>query len=137
MKVMTIKWQRLVSQQGRTCDRCAATQSEVERAVAILADALRPLGIEPRLQIGEIDPASFVEHPSESNRIWISGRPLEAWLRADVGSSPCCSVCGESECRTVEVGGRSFEAIPEPLIVKAALMAASDMLDDGAESTDA
>ena len=136
MKVMTIQWQRLVSQ-GRTCDRCAATQSGVERAVAILASALRPLGIEPRLQVGEIDPASFAEDPSESNRIWISGRPLEEWLRADVGSSPCCSVCGESECRTVEAGSRRFEAIPEALILKAALMAASDMLDDGAEPADA
>ena len=129
MEVMTVKWQRLVSQQGKTCDRCAATQSEVERAVAVLTDVLRPLGIQPRLQIGEIDPAAFAEDPSESNRIWISGRPLEEWLRADVGSSRCCSVCGESDCRTVEVEGKSFEAVPEPLILKAALMAASDMLD--------
>ena len=54
MKVLTIRWRRLVSQ-GRTCDRCGSTQVELERALKVLTDALRPLGIEPRLQVGEID----------------------------------------------------------------------------------
>ena len=129
MKVLTIRWQRLVSQ-GRTCDRCGSTQLELERAMKVLTDALRPLGIEPRLQVGEIDQAVFSADPAESNRIWIAGKPLEDWITADVGSSRCCSVCGESECRTVQLGGDSFEVIPEQLIVKAALRAASAMLDE-------
>ncbi|MGT2490314.1 DUF2703 domain-containing protein [Cupriavidus basilensis] len=41
-----------------------------------------------------------------------------------VGSSPCCSVCGDSECRTVDVGGTSYEVVPEELMVKAGLIAA-------------
>jgi Domain of unknown function (DUF2703) len=96
----------------------------------VLTDALRPLGIEPRLQVGAMDQAAFAVDPADSNRIWIADKPLEDWITADVGSSQCCSVCGESECRTVEVGGDSFEVIPERLIVKAALKAASAMLDD-------
>jgi hypothetical protein len=40
---------------------------------------------------------------------------MEEWLGARVGSSRCCSVCGESECRTVEVGAGAFEAVPEVL----------------------
>jgi hypothetical protein len=39
------------------------------------------------------------------------------------------SVCGESECRTVEVGGTAFEAIPEEFFIRAALVAASTLID--------
>ena len=62
---------------------------------------------------------------------------MEEWLDATVGSSPCCSVCGESECRTVEVRGTTFEAIPERLILKAALIASSELLDEVDESSSA
>ena len=54
---------------------------------------------------------------------------MEDWLAGTVGSSCCCSVCGDSECRMVEVGGSTCEAIPERLILKAALIAASELLD--------
>jgi uncharacterized protein DUF2703 len=68
-------------------------------------------------------------NPSESNRIWIAGRPMEEWLGARVGSSRCCSVCGDSECRTVEVEGTTFETIRERLLLEAALIASSQLLD--------
>lgn len=129
MKSLPIIWQRLVTSDGKTCDRCNATYQEMQRAVSRLKKALRPLGIEPTLEIREIDEKSFKANPSESNRIWIAGRPMEEWLGARVGSSRCCSVCGESECRTVEVGGTTFEAIPEKLFLKAALVASSQLLD--------
>jgi hypothetical protein len=129
MKSLPIIWQRLVSSDGKTCDRCNATYQEMQRAVSKLKEALRPLGIEPTLEIREIGEKSFKASPSESNRIWIAGRPMEEWLGARVGSSRCCSVCGESECRTVEVGGTTFEAIPEKLFLKAALVASSQLFD--------
>lgn len=50
---------------------------------------------------------------------------MEAWLNGAVGSSRCCSVCGDSECRTVEIEGASYEVIPEALLVKAGLIASS------------
>ena len=61
---------------------------------------------------------------------------MEEWLGARVGSSPCCSVCGTSECRTLEVGGATFETIPERLFLWAALAAASQALggSDGGAS---
>ena len=130
MRSLPIVWKRLVSPEGQTCDRCAATQREVQQAVATLEESLRPLGIQPQLEITEIDEASFRTNPAESNRIWIAGKPMEEWLQGRVGSSRCCSVCGESECRTVEVGGTTFEAIPERLILKAALIASSELLDE-------
>jgi hypothetical protein len=129
MQSLPIIWQRLVSSDGKTCDRCNATYQEMQRAISKLKEALRPLGIEPTLEIREIGEKSFKASPSESNRIWIAGRPMEEWLGARVGSSRCCSVCGESECRTVEVGGTTFEAIPEKLFLKAALVASSQLFD--------
>jgi len=134
MKSLPIIWQRLVSSGGKTCDRCHTTHQEMQRAISKLKEALRPLGIEPNLEIREINEKSFKANPSESNRIWIAGRPMEEWLGASVGSSRCCSVCGESECRTVEVGGTTFEAIPEKLFLKAALVASSQLLDLTPES---
>ena len=129
MKSLPIVWQRLVSSEGRTCDRCNATHEELQRAVRKLEEVLRPLGIRPALEVRQIDEASFKAHSSESNRIWIAGRPMEEWLAARVGSSRCCSVCGQSECRTVQLGEVTFEAIPERLILKAALVASSQLLD--------
>jgi hypothetical protein len=128
MKGLRIVWQRLVNTGGQTCDRCDATYDALARAIAKLKDALGPLGLEPTLETKEIDEESFKADPSVSNRIWIAGRPLEEWLGATVGASRCCSVCGESECRTVEVGGTVFEAVPEELILKAALVAAAQVL---------
>lgn len=134
MKPLPILWKRLVSPEGKTCDRCSATYQEMQCAIEKLKQSLRPLGIEPSLEIREIDEGSFQANPSESNRIWIAGRSMEEWLGASVGSSPCCSVCGTSECRTVEIEGTTFETIPEPLFLKAALIAASQLLGVGSET---
>lgn len=123
MKTLSIVWQRLVSN-GQTCPRCAGTGNAVERAHQQLRAELLPLGIEPVLEIREIDETTFKADPSASNRIWIAGRPMEEWLNASVGSSPCCSVCGNSECRTMDVGGTTYEVVPEELLVKAGLIAA-------------
>jgi hypothetical protein len=101
----------------------------MQQAISKLKEALRPLGIEPTLETREIDEESFKANPSESNRIWIAGRPMEEWLGARVGSSRCCSVCGESACRTIEVEGTAFEVIPEKLFLKATLTASAELLD--------
>lgn len=130
---LPIIWQRLVSAEGKTCDRCDATHQAIERAFGTLKETLRPLGIEPTLEIRAIDERSFNADPSESNRIWIAGKPMEEWIGARVGSSRCCSVCGESECRTVDFAGTIFEAIPEKLFLKAALIASAHVLDSATE----
>ena len=98
-------WQRLVSADGRTCQRCDATYQNLQSAVAKLRDVLNPLNIEPVLEARQIDERLFRNEPAASNRIWIADRPLEEWLSAGVGSSTCCSVCSDAPCRTVEVEG--------------------------------
>lgn len=127
MTPMPIVWKRLVKD-GQTCNRCGDTLQQLQAALDKLQAALRPLGIEPVLQDRSIDEGAFKAKPAESNRIWIADRPLEDWLGAEVGMSRCCSVCGDSDCRTLEVGGRRYETIPEELILKAGLLAASQLL---------
>ena len=101
----------------------AGIPSELE-AAAKLAAALRPLGVEPALETQAIEEDAWKANPPGSNR-WIAGKPIEEWLSANVGMSRCCSVCGDSDCRTLEVGGRTYEPIPEELFIKAGLTAAS------------
>lgn len=129
MKNLSITWQRLVDESGSTCPRCAGTEQEMQRAVERLRAALDPLGVQPVLETREIAPATFMQQPDQSNRIWIGGRPLEDWLGARTGSSRCCDACGDEECRTLEINGASHEVIPEALVVRAGLIAASQLLD--------
>ncbi|MCL6584738.1 MAG: DUF2703 domain-containing protein [bacterium] len=126
MRGLTIKWQRLVDENGHTCERCGATEKEVEKALSTLQQALAPLGLEVTLEKGIIDVSTFIKDPLASNRIWIDNRPLEEWLGAQVGQSYCCSSpCLDEECRTITVEGQIYETIPADLIVKAGLIAAS------------
>ena len=114
---------------GQTCDRCGSTQQAVQDAVTTQRAALGPPGIEPVLHTIMIDEATFQEKTLKSNRITIAGKSLENWVGGTTGSSECCSVCGTNQCRTVEVGGVTYEAIPEALIVKAALRAAAELTE--------
>lgn len=132
---ITVRWQRLVNEEGHTCERCAATEANVRTACELLRKSLAPLGIAVMLEERALDPAVCAGDISESNRIWISDRSLEEWLGADVGMSPCGFCCGElgdeTECRTIVIKGAVYEAIPVGLLIRAGLLAASQMV--GAE----
>lgn len=58
----------------------------------------------------------------------LRSRGWRDWLGATAGASQCCAVCGDNDCRTLEVDGSSFEAVPERLIIKAGLAAAASLL---------
>lgn len=128
MELLTVRWQRLVDSANETCPRCETTGTEVEQAVAHLRRSLAPAGIEVRLETERLSEAEFAAAPLESNRIWIAGRSLEEWLGASSAASPCCASCGDAECRTVSVGGQTYEAIPAGLIVRAGFLAAGEIL---------
>jgi hypothetical protein len=127
MKPLPILWKRLVSE-GKTCPRCGATEANVSSAVRKLEMVLAPLGIRPELTAQAIDGVAFRSAPSESNRIWIGGEPMEKWLGGRAGHTRCCEVCGDSPCRTMEVDGQVYEALPEQQIIRAAMVAAAAML---------
>ncbi len=50
MKELTITWQRLLDEREETCSRCGTTEEAVEAAAKDLSQALKPLGIEVKLQ---------------------------------------------------------------------------------------
>ncbi|HOO77222.1 MAG TPA: DUF2703 domain-containing protein [bacterium] len=123
-----IRWQRLVNRQGQTCDRCGTTETAVEDAVKKLRRSLKELDIDVVLKKEPLSESAFLKDPLESNRIWIAGEAIEKWLSATSGQSKCCSTCGELDCRTITVDGKTYEAVPAELIVKAGLLAGAQLI---------
>lgn len=130
LKTLTIQWQRLIDETGATCNRCRDTGGTVEAAFKKVQKALAELGVKTKLESKKIVPEVFKKDPLQSNRIWISGRPLEEWIGAAVGQSQCCDACGDSECRTITINKDTFETIPEELIIRACLLAAAELFKD-------
>lgn len=128
MHTIPILWQRLLNLQGQTCDRCAATELALQQALETLQQVVAPLQMQVVLHRQALTLEQFNQDPGASNRIWIADKPLEEWLGASTGSSPCCSVCGDAQCRTLECNQQSYEAIPPQLIIKAGLLAAAQQL---------
>lgn len=129
---LTIRWQRLVCENEKTCDRCSTTQVGVRRGYELLSNALKTLGIEVTLDEKVVDEKQFAGKPEESNRVLIGDKTLEHWLGAKTGRSSCltCSkiVGKDVKCRTIKLGGKTYESIPANLVVKAGLVAAAQLL---------
>ncbi|MBK8182070.1 MAG: DUF2703 domain-containing protein [Candidatus Competibacteraceae bacterium] len=124
MKTLEIEWRHL-DQDGRTCLRCADTLQSLEKVVSRLAAECAPRGV--RIEYRETKLS--LEQLAESNLILFNGIPLEAVLPNASASENECQSCGDlcgepAVCRTVSVGGRTFEAIPAALIRQAACIAA-------------
>jgi hypothetical protein len=119
---LTITWQRLISQ-GNTCLRCGSTEVELDKAVLELKKKLNPMGIRVTIVKSELTLDEFKKNPIQSNRILINNVLLEDLIDAKTGQSQCCDVCGDQECRTVEVDGESHEVVTADMIIEAGLMA--------------
>jgi hypothetical protein len=133
-KTLRIEWQRLISN-DKTCPRCGSTEEELDKAVSTLKQSLAPLDIEVALEKKELSLFEFKKAPLQSNRIWINNRPLEDYIGGSVGQSPCCDVCGPSECRTVKIEGQTYETIPSKIIIQAGLTAATQLVNAGNEKS--
>ena len=127
MKTLVIEWRRLLDKNKKTCPRCGSTEQEIEKAAAGLNRELKPFDIKVSLAKRAIRPEDFKKDVLQSNKIMITGKTMEEWLGAETGQSPCCEVCGDAECRTVEYADQTHETIPADLIVRAGLAAASEV----------
>lgn len=130
MNTLFITWQRLVDEHGVTCDRCQTTYDQIQSAIDKLQQALQPFAIHVKLVERKLTRDEFANDPIQSNRIWIAHKSLEEWLGAQVGETPCCDLCHDSDCRTIEIDDKVYETIPEELITKAGLIAAAHLLND-------
>lgn len=129
-KVVNMKWQHMTDKDGKTCDRCGATEAALKQAV----EQLESKGVKVNLEVKDMTSEEFAKNCAESNRIWLNDKPIEEILGATVGTSKCSGECAahkaDAQCRTMIVEGKTFEAVPTELIVKAGLMSA------GMESAD-
>lgn len=81
MQTLVIVWQRLLSLQGQTCDRCAATELSLQQAVETLQQVVAPLQMQVVLHRQALTLSSSTQDPGASNRIWVADKPLEEWFR--------------------------------------------------------
>jgi hypothetical protein len=126
--VVKVRWQRLLSATGQTCERCGSTERATEDGVRKLRRCLKPVGVDVVLEKTSLDAAGFSKDPLQSNRIWVGEKPIEDWLQAKVSKSQCCGPCGDSECRILTVDGKTYEVVPAELIVKAGLLAGAELM---------
>ena len=126
-KTLNIHWKRLVKDE-ETCPRCGSTEEELTKAVKTLEKYLTPLGFRINLEKSELTVDEFKKAPLQSNTITINNQLLKTILNAETGQSPCCDVCGPTDCRTITIDDQTYETIPEELIIKAALTTATKMM---------
>jgi hypothetical protein len=127
MRTLEILWQR-VTVGAETCERCGETGESVRRAAEQLATELAPRGIEVTLTEKTLPPFAV----AESNRVFFGGVAVEELLGAAVGQNHCQSCCelladttdGQTDCRTLTLAGREYEALPEELLLRAGRKAA-------------
>ena len=120
MKQLEIEWRHL-DKEGKTCERCADTGTEVRQAVEDLRGELQPAGWRVSFKETRLTELRI----AESNAILLNGIPLEELLPQARTSQSCCDSCGDilgtpTLCRTIEHNGQSYEAIPAALIRQAA-----------------
>ncbi|MDO4640668.1 MAG: DUF2703 domain-containing protein [Neisseria sp.] len=127
MKTLNIRWQRVLDDKKQTCNRCSDTEAEMKQAVETLRPVLLKQGIVLELEMAAMTEAEFQRSPTESNRIWIQGKPLETWLDATAGSNPCEGVCAGNECRTLDIDGGRFEAVKAGYLEQAIRKAAETL----------
>jgi len=120
---LDILWQR-VTVGAETCERCGDTGQSVRRAAEALRLELAPRGIEVALTEKTLPPFAV----QESNRVFFNGAALEDLVGAEVGLNHCQSCCdllgAQTDCRTLIVEGREYEALPEELLLRAGRVAA-------------
>ncbi len=130
MKTLDMLWQR-VTLGAETCERCGDTGESVRRVAELLRGELAARDIAVVLTEKALPPFAV----AESNRVFFNGESLEDLVGAQVGLNHCQSCCellgdhmnGQTDCRTLIVDGREYEALPEELLLRAGRMAAEKL----------
>jgi hypothetical protein len=128
MKTLNIEWKH-VNLGGQTCDRCGDTGETLRDVIAELNNSCCGECTRIELRETKLDRDGV----PESNFILIDGRPLESILPDARVKTSGCDSCGEllgepTDCRALETGGMTHEAIPAGLI-RAALCKAAECCD--------
>lgn len=120
MKTLEIEWRHL-EKDGYTCIRCSDTGEALNDVISKLADECKPHGWYITFKETKLTEKDI----SESNIILFNGKPIESVLPEAKASESHCGSCSEltdkpsTSCRTLEVGGKSYEGIPSSIIRQA------------------
>ena len=133
-KVLTIVWQHSPEKEGAKCENCLAKKEELKIAYESLRTSLPSLGIQVAMKEEKPVATACGVAMTKSCGIFIGGRPLETWLGAQIGKSACgsgkgCGADGSAQCVSMKLGGKTYTVVPADLIVKAGLMAASELIE--------
>lgn len=125
MDHLQIEWQYLdrsdESETRNTCVRCSETGESLDSVIKDIATECRPAGWHITFEETKLTTDAL----SQSNMILLNGVPIEDVLPNAKASTSycrsCCDMIGDpgASCRTVEVGGEAYEAIPTSLIRQA------------------
>jgi len=131
-KVVVLSWQRPQAAACKGCEKCGPTQAEMQKAAAQLNEKLAGRGVRVRVEeaVGARPGKKAIV---SGTNVWVCDVPLETWLGAGIGVKPCdCSSGGQSmSCKVVNLNGQSYQVIPADLVVRAGLLAADMLIEQG------
>ncbi len=131
-KKMTIvlEWQPPASEVCRQCQQCGVGDQEVQRAFLMLKERLAEKGFD--IQVVEKKGAAPLPNTCGMK---VCDVPLEVWLDARTEATPCQGAADKGDPdgmrRTIRVGNQGFATVPADLMVRAGLMAADHMIENG------
>lgn len=126
---IVIKWQRLVDENGETCDRCNKTYQNLKEALSLIKSLLNKLDIDLTFEKVAINLDDFKKNPLSSNQILIDDEPIEKILSLKIGQSSCCGPCGDKECRTIIEGEKEVEEVPVKTILMSLLKRVNEIIE--------
>jgi len=120
-KELTIKWQKMVDKDGKTCTHCGATEIEMKKAMQMFEEK----GVKVKLELVSLDSKDKAQACSGSNLIWLNDKPLADVIGAEVVKAKCSAKCAghdkTTECKMLKVEGKTYETIPSEMIFHAGL----------------
>lgn len=118
MRIIRIEWKHY-DKEGETCTRCNTTGDNIKAALeAISEDRSRK-----KIKIDYKETILEADKMPESNTVIINGQKIEDILNAKASENYChscsCLAGSDTNCRTIELSGQSYESIPKEMILEA------------------
>lgn len=118
MKELNIEWMHY-DKEGETCTRCNNTGDNIKAVLETMSKDKTDKGI----KINYKETILEAKDMPDSNTVLINGKKLEDILNAKASENYChscsCLAGSGTNCRTIELNDKSYEAIPEELILGA------------------
>jgi hypothetical protein len=126
---LVIRWQHTVCQNENPCERCINTPLEIQRAYKDLKASLTGLGI-----VVTFEEKKMKEH---DDHIFINDHDITDLLEGETIRTACLNCLDDKgdprTCNTLKLGDNTYEVIPAELIIKAGLVAASELVTPAPE----